>query len=271
MLYLFAATLGLIFLAYLAGDALLHSVRHTPRSRRVLMAYGAASAAVAMVINLVFLRTFPLWARILLFLLLVGLLFVFSGYVAIYRWRMQKLRQFDSPLEEMRRDLQRLLTQYDQLSWEIRRLERAARLPVQPRAPREAGDDWQRIIVEWESEPGLARIRSLKTKEWREEAASLDDVALESKRRSLMELKDESAGEKRAQVEVQLAIVELERLGRRRQVPQEEVQEVPPHAGLEELKRRRDHLEREARELSAAIEELQRRRESYLRQPIPLD
>ncbi|MBT9260137.1 MAG: hypothetical protein KM310_10380 [Clostridiales bacterium] len=271
MLYLFAATLGLLFLAYLAADALLHSVRHTARSRRVLMAYGLVASGVALLINLVFLRTFPLWARLLLFILMAGLLFVFSGYAAIYRWRLQKLRQFDMPLEEMRRDLQRLLAQYDQLTWEIRRLERSARLPAPSRPARDPGDEWQRVVVQWESEPGMARIRSLKTKEWREEAAGLDDGALEERRRSLMDLREKSSGEKRAQIEVQLAIVELERLARRRQAPEEERQDGLPPAGLEELKRRRDEVEREARELSAAIEELQRRRESYLRQPIPLD
>lgn len=257
-----------VLLTILAADAIWNEVRHTRRSLALLAWEAAGSAAAALAVNVLLLRAFELWARVVLFFVFAVFLFLAAAYVTVESWRRAKIRQFDAPLQDLRRRLGEAQEAFDRLTWEIQRLERERRSEPRPQADPDA--NWRRVLAAWESAPGLARIRSLKTQEWREEAAALDDIALEARRRQLSaEFSAARDPGRRDQIEAQLAVVELERARRRR--PQESEAAEAAENPLEAAKLRREQLEQEVRRIQVELRELMRRREAFLRDRVLLD
>lgn len=268
MALLFGAAMATVLLGLLAADAVWHEVRHTRRSLAYLAWEAAGSTAAALAVNILLLRAFELWARVVLFFLIAAFLFLAAAYLTVESWRRAKIRRFDAPMQDLRRRLGEAQEAFDRLTWEIQRLEREKR--VEPRAQADPEENWRRIVQGWESAPGLARIRSLKTHEWREEARALDDLKLEARRRELAgELAAARDPARRDQVEAQLAIVELERV--RRRSPRESQAAEAAESPLEAAKRRRDELEQEVRRIQVELRELMRQREAVLRERVVLD
>lgn len=269
MALLFGALMATVLLAILAADTIRNEVLHTRKSLHVLAWEAAGSAAAAIALNVILLRSFELWARVLLFIVFAAFLFLAAAYLTVAGWRRAKLRQFDEPLQSLRQRLAEAQDSFDRLTWEIHRLEREQRHrePVRSASPEEK---WRRLVAEWESAPGLARLRSLKTQEWRDEIAKMDDIALEARRRALAGQVGGATGDRRDQIEVQLAVVELERWRRRNPAEAEPARE-PDQSPLESAKARRDALEREVRDIQNEMRAIMRRRDEFLNERVLLD
>lgn len=268
MALLFGASMATILLAILAADAIRNEVMHTRKSLAVLAWEVAGSVAAAAALNLLLLRAFEIWARVVLFIIFAVFLFLAAAYLTVESWRRAKVRQFDAPIQDLRRRLAQAQQSFDQLTWDIHRLERERR--PEPLRLHDPEQNWRRTISDWESAPGLARLRSLKTQEWREEIAKLDDIALEARRRALTAQLTTADRDRHDQVSAQLAIVELER-HRRRNPGEAEPASERELGPLEAAKARREAIEREVRDLQSEMRALMRRRDQFLRERVPLD
>ncbi|MBX5477104.1 MAG: hypothetical protein IRZ18_08305 [Clostridia bacterium] len=265
MLLLFAGAMGLLLVAMLAAATIRDEARRSPRVRALVWREAGPAAACAAVLAW-FLAprraaSFAAWT-IAFFLPL----FLISAYVTVHVLKREALRSIDEPLARLRRRLAHLQREFDEVTWEVRRLERS-----QPAAPEE--DDplagWQRTVSTWEAQPGLARIRSLKVEEWREAYARMDDLALEAQRRALIaEVPGDPAREE--QRRVQIALVEIERARRRRRRSDDD-RAAGETSALARARARRAELEREIRALQEEIQSLLRRRQEAQRDGVSLD
>ncbi|MBE3589260.1 MAG: hypothetical protein IMW98_00350 [Firmicutes bacterium] len=267
MLLLFAGAMALLFLGLLAAATVWEEARHSPRLRALLWREAGFSAAGAAVIAWLVAPsrradTLLAWGSAAFLPL-----FLLSGYATVHTLKREALRAIDEPLAQLRRRLSRLQREFDEITWEVRRLERA-------QAPQAGEEDdplarWQRVVAAWEGQPGLTRIRSLKVEEWRQAYARLDDLALEAQRRALQAEapQDPARAEQR---EVQLALVEMERARRRRRRAEDE-REVPGAPALASARARRAELEREIRAVQEEIQALLRRRQEAQRDDVPLE
>jgi hypothetical protein len=272
--YLFWAGALVLLALILAADYIWTRFQHTGKSRRTLALEAAGSLAVAGVV------IFGLRQRLdvagLLWTLALALpLFLLAAVATVEVWRRRKLSAFDRIIRQLRRELQRQRDELDRVIWQLRDLERRARVPqATPAAPvtREGEQVRLRRQVEaWQGAGGLARIRALKVAEWEEELAGLDAAGLQARRRQLEGELPGAVAERREALQVQLALLRLHELRGSGAVEEPASAWSAADLGLEAARQRRSDGERELARLQAELEQWQRERAAFLRQRIPLD
>jgi hypothetical protein len=265
------------FLALMVGVLLLALLRLTtryeygPRSARALKLVLAASFVFS-----ILLARYVLWAHLETFYLILAAtaitlpIFVLAAAVTVEMLRKRKQSVYDQRLRELRSREQALLLEVETHTRQIRH---QLRLREEAETAGEGqGQDLgpQRSKVEtWKHEGGAARIRSLKIEEWEKDLRALDTTGLEERRRGLERELDAADPERRAQIEVQIALTHLVTREKESGAAAGESRRLKQDAAESSLQRRSAEVALAA--VRAEIAEAQRRLSEFLSKEIHLD
>jgi len=186
---------------------------HSRLSRRIL----AAQAVVSLVLAMLYIRDrvplAPPWPQ-LLGLPLALTLFTGLSVATLLAWRFKLQGSFDGHIGQLEQKESTLLQELDAIRDRVHM--EALKLRETETHDKKSQDRTGRLrhlINQWQQEPGVARIRSLRTAEWAEQYRVMSSEGLEQRKRELLAESEEarSAGDaqRETQVNVELAVMEL--------------------------------------------------------------
>jgi len=270
LIYLFFVAAVAVLLLVLAADHVKNRFQHTPRSRRVLRL--EAVAAFALGVTAV---SYLLHPQSLVWICLWGLLvavpiFVILAFVTVEVWCRKKQSKYDQQVGQLSREVTRLREEVQRLNWRERDLaQRRGRVEDQRRERLEEQAEIRRQLAHWERGGGLARLRTVKVRDWQEDFEALSTEELEERREELRSRVSESRSEERDQLRAQLNVVELIILGRELGGPDRGETQVDSQ--LSELRHNRQDIEQELAVMEQELEEWRRRKQQFLVDKIKLD
>lgn len=243
-----------------------------PRSSRALVGTALAAAAAGLLLAVL---VFPGTRGVLRLLAAAGLsipLFVLLALVLVEFLAKSRRKTYDEAIVALVRREQACRNR-------IGRIKEAMQDLVQRQRGLEAsgGDhlpESKRLNAQvdgWLQEEGLARVRSLKVQEWREQLAAMDLAALAGHRQRL-ERELEGAGpdrERSEAIRVQVALLELSERARPGDDPGRQIRHLDQR--ILELSEERRQLERELAETQDSLREWEARRRDFLAKDISLD
>lgn len=274
MLFLYASATVILLLILLAADHALRRFHHTRASRRLLAAEGMLALAAGIAIAWYgFAGLAPGW-RLAVGVLLALPVAALLGFVTVEAWRKLKLQRFDREIARLRRRVDGALDELDRVRWQLDRVRREQQRQEADEQPREEQQRLlQRRVEVWQGQGGMARLRTIKVRDWQQElrASGNDELAGRAQRLE-QELRSVSDPEREETLRVQLALVELERHERRHRRPASAGARADAEAPrYEDLRARKSRFEDELRRLQEDLRRWEQRRAAFLRDRIPLD
>lgn len=110
------------------------------------------------------------------------------SFAVVMAWRQVKLEAYDKALRSLRNKEAVLHEEARRLNAVRFRTSLSFETPVEepPGEDRDEISNLERIIDEWQREPGKERVRSVKVQAWQDEIASLDEESLKRRRQELV-------------------------------------------------------------------------------------
>jgi len=274
--WLFGILGAFVVLVWLVIMGLVHvssRYHHSRLSRRVMAVEAVLSLALAVTYTQ---NQVPLpspWPQ-LLSLPLALALFAGMSTVTVLAWRFRLQGSFDAQIAQLEQKESALLQELDGIRDRVHT--EALRLRETETQDKKSHDRTARlrhIINQWQQEPGVARIRSLRTAEWAEQYRAMSADGLQARREELMAEAEAARGardsERETQINVELSVIELVVLEKERDTV------VPGSAGpsaqlVDRLLARQDEI---AATLASVRQELatwRRKKADYLAQKLKL-
>ncbi|MEW6524114.1 MAG: hypothetical protein AB1445_11225 [Bacillota bacterium] len=215
-MWLFGVLATFVILVWLVIMGLVHmSTRyhHSRLSRRVLAVEAVFSWMLAAVYVQGHLPLPPAWS-VLASLPVALILYVALGVTTLELWRLKLQGSFDDQISRLEQKegalLQELDLIRDQVHAEALRLRESE---AQERTARDRCGRLRHIVNQWQQEPGVARVRSLRVAEWEELYRAAGPGGREARQKELLAEGDAARAardfEREVQVNVELAIIEL--------------------------------------------------------------
>lgn len=265
-----------VILVWLVIMGLVHvsyRYHHSRLSRRILAAEAVFSLVLAVLYAQDRVPLPPPWPQ-LLSLPLALVLFAGLSAATLLLWRYRLQGSFDTQIAQLEQKEGALLQELDgirdRVHVEALRLREAE---TQDKKSHDRAGRLRHIINQWQQEPGVARIRSLRTAEWAEQYRVMSAEGLEARRQELLaeaevsrEVRD---SERETQINVELSVMELVVLDKERDI-------VAPGGGgkgpqlVDRLLTRQDEI---AAALTSVRQELttwRRRKADFLAQKLKL-
>jgi chromosome segregation ATPase len=127
----------------------------------------------------------------------------------------------------------------------------------------------RRKLARWEQGGGLARLRTVKVRDWRREYEQLSATELETKRREIAAELENASGDEREQLQAQLYVIELTRLDKNLSGPNQELSEL--EADLSQLGEQRRQIEQKLASIERELEEWREQKREFLENKVRLD
>lgn len=259
------SVLGLILLA----DHVKSRFDHSPASRRVLAAEALGTAVVAGSASDALWPDAPAALRLGGALLIALPLYIIIAFATVEIWRYRKQEGFDREISRLIREWHHWQETLDRLDWEVKDIERrkaqleeeSGHLEARMRALQDQIEAWE------QSGSGLRRMAM--AEQWAAELAGLDAETLRSRKEALAARLAMARGEERADLGVQVQMVELALLRRSLAAPGGPAGELSRR--LEQLQEARQRADRRLHQIKEELSAWQERKTAFLRKKIPLD
>lgn len=195
-------------------------------------------------------------------------LFTLFSFMVVTLWMAFLTRRFDEAIAALDSEEESILRQLESMRW--RAYERAQDFSRAPKAeprPIDPRDEWERAVEAWEQGGGVARIRSLKVLEWREEMAGKTSRELKDDILSLTrEIEEEQDEAKKEQLKARLAVYRLALYEKEPPVAESAVKTEPER----ELKADEPALRQRLQEIHRELQVVKFEKTQYLRSRVRL-